>query len=163
MDRKLTDPNNYIPNGWYKLPSGKLARKSDGGQENPMVTNYKGLLNKSKTQFKDIKIRQSKPEPLEKDYKIGSIKRYFIQKSNDRNSPVYEVDRRESAKYSRSTRYTLAVIDWVISGGNSIKINSDITKTLTPEQMNQLSIANVSNIMPNLKLYLPNLLQYYKR
>ena len=44
-----------------------------------------------------------------------------------------------------------------------IKINSDITKTLTPEQMNQLSIANVSNIMPNLKLYLPNLLQYYKR
>ena len=76
---------------------------------------------------------------------------------------MYEVDRRESAKYSRSTRYTLAIIDWVISGGNSIKINSDITKTLTPEQMNQLSIANVSNIMPNLKLYLPNLLQYYKR
>tara|TARA_B100000530_G_C15876343_1_gene455523 strand:- start:319 stop:810 length:492 start_codon:yes stop_codon:yes gene_type:complete len=163
MDRKLTDPNNYIPNGWFKLPNGKLARKSDTNQENPMVTNYKSLLNKSKQEFKDIKIRQSKPELLEKDYKVGSIKRYFIQKSNDKESPIYEVNRRESSKYSRSTRYNLAVIDWVISGGDNYKITDDVTQVLTPEQMNQLSIANVSNIMPNLKLYLPNLLQFYKR
>ena len=163
MARELTDPNNYIPNGWFKLPNGKLAKKSEANQENPMVSKYKSILKKSKQQFKDIKIRQSKPEPLEKDYKIGSIKRYFIQKSNDKNSPIYEVNKRESSKYSRSTRYTLAIIDWVISGGDSVKISDDITQTLTPEQMNQLSISNVSNIMPNLKLYLPNLLQYYKR
>tara|TARA_B000000475_G_C15996247_1_gene447007 strand:+ start:704 stop:1189 length:486 start_codon:yes stop_codon:yes gene_type:complete len=157
----LTDKNNYIPNGWTRLPNGKLV-KGDAS-ENEMVTSYKRILNKSDEQFKSIKIVQHKPELSDKDYKTGVIKRYFIQKSNDRNSPIYEVSRRESSKYTKSTRYNLAIINWVISGGDTYKITDDITQPLTPKDQNALSIASVSDVIPNLNMYLPNLLQYYKK
>ena len=41
----LTDKNNYIPNGWTRLPNGKLV-KGDAS-EDKMVTSYKKILNKS--------------------------------------------------------------------------------------------------------------------
>ena len=156
----LTDKNNYIPNGWTRLPNGKLV-KGDAS-ENEMVTSYKRILNKSDEQFKSIKIVQHKPELTDKDYKTGVIKRYFIQKSNDRNSPIYEVSRRESSKYSRDNRYNLVVMDWVIAGGDTYKITGDISKTITPKEQNSLSISDAQKVIPNINLYLPNLLQYYK-
>ena len=67
----LTDKNNYIPNGWTRLPNGKLV-KGDAS-EDKMVTSYKRILNKSDEQFKSIKIVQHKPELTDKDYKIGDV------------------------------------------------------------------------------------------
>ena len=72
------------------------------------------MLKNEASQFSDITIRQSKPELTETDYKKGVIKRYFIQKLNDKDSPIYEISRRESSKYSRDNRYNLVVMDWVI-------------------------------------------------
>jgi len=156
----LTDKNNYVRSGYIRLPNGKQIL--DSAKENPMATRYKSLLKNEASQFSDITIRQSKPELTETDYKKGVIKRYFIQKANDKDSPIYEISRRESSKYSRDNRYNLVVMDWVIAGGDTYKITGDISKTITPKEQNSLSISDAQKVIPNINLYLPNLLQYYK-
>ena len=41
------------------------------------------------------------PNPTDSDYKKGYITRFFIQKSNDKTSSVYEVSSQNFRKYSK--------------------------------------------------------------
>ena len=166
MSRKPTDPRNYIPKGYHKMPNGKLMLDSEHQGKLPgtdkLKTQYDSLLNKAQLYIDGSKIEQYAPKLSAKDYQLGVIKRYFIQKANDKNSPIFEIGKRTAPKYRENPLYNLAEIDWVISGEETEKTIGEVKQTISPEQMNKLSIQSASKVIPNLFLYLPNLLQYFK-
>ena len=89
MTRKPTDPRNYIPKGYHKMPNGGLMRDGDHKGElpgtNKLKNQYNSLLNKAQLYIDGSKIEQYAPKISAKDYQLGVIKRYFIQKANNKN------------------------------------------------------------------------------
>ena len=54
------------------------------------INRYKQIAkNQSRVRYN---IETHIPTPSNKDYVRGYIKRYFVQKVNDKGSPIYEVD-----------------------------------------------------------------------
>jgi len=101
------------------------------------------------------------PTPSEKDYERGYINRCFIQKTNDKSSVIYEVNPSRLNYYTNKSTFVGVVLKWRISG----KIKKDDLTNInekTVKESNRISIQLVSNKIPNLKLYLPNLQQFYK-
>jgi hypothetical protein len=92
------------------------------------------------------------PRPNEKDYKRGYITRYFVQKSNDSNSYIYEVSKESYKNYLTNAFLLKVSLDWRIVGDDT-----DIKKS------NSESIRLASKTMNKLQLYLPNLLQFKKQ
>ena len=125
-----------------------------------MIDRYKQL---TKSPLKDEVIKAHIPSPNENDYTRGFILRCFIQKTNDKGSPIYEVSPNSISKYKINPLYTVAELKWRISGPKTTQYNSigDILDKSVSES-NRIAIKLVSHLIPNLKLYLPNLLQFYK-
>ena len=92
------------------------------------------------------------PRPSVMDYDVSYISRHFIRKVNDNNSVIYEVDFRELYLQMQNPFYTYATIIWKISKAPIEQI----------EQMNRRSILEGETKINNLRLYLPNLSQFYK-
>jgi hypothetical protein len=91
------------------------------------------------------------PSPTQFDYKRGFIERYFVQKINDTDSFIYEVD---STMYQTSLTtpfYKSVKLKWKISG--------DADKA---RESNKVSVRLVSSYMKSLILYLPNYLQFHQ-
>lgn len=109
-------------------------------------------INNNLSQFDIPRLQTFIPEITDMDYSVGSIKRFFIQKSNDENSAIFEVNREMYAYYMESPFYIHTVITWRISGTQDEIWNS-----------NQNSIKYASANMKNLKLYLANPLQFSKQ
>jgi hypothetical protein len=122
----------------YYLPPQSLVR-------------YK-LVAKLGQQFNPKKIAAHIPTPQDVDYQRGYIVRYFIQKANDKDSKIFEVDEYGFAKFTNSPFYTAVQIDWRLIGSTD-----DI------RQSNMKSINFVRKEMPALKMYLVNYLQFSKK
>lgn len=104
------------------------------------------------------------PKPNDNDYKRGYITRYFVQASNDVTSPIYEVSSQKYVSYTRSSNFRGVIIRWRISGPlEPIYTDSGTTNDKGVRQSNAVAISLNYDKMPNLKLYLPNLLQFYKK
>jgi hypothetical protein len=103
------------------------------------------------------------PTPNNKDYKRGYITRFFIQKSNDKKSPIHEVSSQNFRKYSTSKLYRGVNLKWRIKGPLKMMFNENSTiSDIGVSESNKKAIDLVSNSMPDLKLYLVHLLQFYK-
>ena len=92
------------------------------------------------------------PNPKDIDYQRGYIRRYFIQKANDINSPIYEISTSDINSYKNTFYYVTVSLDWRLVG--------------TPDEVkksNSESIRIASQTIPKIQLYLPNLLQFYKK
>ena len=97
------------------------------------------------------KINTYIPVIEEYDYKRGYISRYFVQKSNDTNSTVYEIDSKTFSNLSSNSFYITITLNWRITG--------------TQEQIKESNFKSVkiaSQKMKAIITYLPNLLQFYK-
>jgi hypothetical protein len=104
------------------------------------------------------------PRPSDKDYNRGFIKRYFIQKTNDKGSPIYEIDSITKSYYNNKVQFITTELKWRISGPT--EQTYDNTGTVIDKavsESNRIAIKLVAHEIPNLKLYLPNLLQFYKK
>ena len=124
------------------------------------VDRYRNIANINNSDFSEPKISSYIPTPTEEDYKTGYIRRYFVRKLNDSSAPIYEVSSKEFNRVLSKPNYTGVSIKWRIKGPiNSEHKNSIIDKGV--KESNRLSIQSVSNEI-NLKLYLPNLLQFHK-
>jgi len=113
------------------------------------------------SKFKDVRIpvvRSSVPLISESDYKVGFIKRYFAQKSNDDSSPIIEISKQTFSSLNLSPHYRTTSIRWKISG----PINT-IGNTVGIRESNTLSIKNGCKVLPSLKMYLLNPLQFSKQ
>jgi hypothetical protein len=93
------------------------------------------------------------PKPDASDYERGYLTRFFIQRVNDRNGVVYEVNSKNFTKYSINTFYLAVALNWKIIGSdeNEVKLT------------NSKSVRYASKNLPAVSLYLPNLLQFYKK
>ena len=111
---------------------------------------YNGLNKQSQ-----LYISSETTTPTEEDYGNGSFTRYFAQKANEKDSPVFEVFVDD---YTSSTLYEYVSLTWYISGdrnevyrANSLevfraqKILPNINKILTPFQYYRFS-ENLSNL-----------------
>lgn len=104
------------------------------------------------------------PEPNLSDYSRGYITRYFVQKTNDKGAEIYEVNYAEYSRLLSNNLFTQVSVKWRITG--PIEPNYDSKGNVTDKgvkESNRLAIFLVADKIPNLKLFLPNLLQFYKK
>ena len=99
-----------------------------------------------------------KPFPKTKDYSLGYINRYFVQKIND--LIITEVNKNKYNEIS-STVYNKLSIRWIISGPkNNVYKNKILDRIGVTEQ--NVKILNVSeNKMMGIKNYLNNPLEFW--
>lgn len=109
-------------------------------------------INKDKLSNFDIRIYTDVPTPSKDDYTRGYIVRYFVQKANDTESYVYEVSYESFKEYLNNPLLSTAKLDWRLTGEDGQIKNS-----------NRESIRISSKSIPNLYLYLPNLLQFKQK
>ena len=103
------------------------------------------------------------PAPSDRDYTRGFINRYFVQKLNDKASPIYEVDGKSKNYYKSKPQYSAVGLKWRITGPKTPQYDSKgIVIDKSVSESNRIAIKLHANEIPNLKLYLPNLLQFYK-
>ena len=110
------------------------------------------------------KINTHIPKPTDSNYRAGAIKRRFAQKTNDKGAPIYEVNGVSYRQLRTRPEYITVVLNWRISGPLSTQYDDKggvVDKAVSDS--NRISIKLVSDKIPNLKLYLPNLLQFYKK
>lgn len=108
-------------------------------------------VNSNISLFNLPKIKTHIPNPTNDTYKIGYIMRYFIQKANDENSNIYEIDKSSFINFVENPFYISVQLNWRIKG-----TAEEVAKS------NKKSINLSYERMPALKLYLPNLLQFHK-
>lgn len=116
------------------------------------VGRYNRIKRKTDGLLKIPTVMVSVPNPSDSDYNRGYLVRYFAQKANDPNSVIYEISSKEYSKLKVSDLYVFAVLDWRLTGEVE-----DVKKS------NSASTRIASETIPNISLYLPNLLQFYKK
>jgi hypothetical protein len=94
-------------------------------------------------------IRTYVPYPTASDYRRGYLVRYFIQRINDENTIIYEINENDYSKFLLDVFYNAVNIDWRLTG------SSDNIKS-----SNEKSVMLGSKKIKNLKFYLPNYLQF---
>ena len=104
------------------------------------------------------------PNPTERDYKIGYIERYFVRKSNEPEGHIFEVDSNVYKEYIVNPFWTGSSMRWRIAGPLEPIFNSKgEMEDKGVSNSNSANIVIVSRILKNIKLYLPNLLQFYRK
>ena len=116
------------------------------------ISRYKQIKKKEGNLIKIPKVTAFIPNPIEKDYFKGYIVRYFVQKANDINSVIYEVSKSNYTQITSSPIYVNVKLDWRLTG-DPIEI----------KKSNTSSVRIASETIPKISLYLPNLLQFYKK
>jgi len=103
------------------------------------------------------------PSPTSSDYELGFIMRYFVRRANDLNGFIYEIDESIFESYKDKPFWLMAKLKWRITGPLDIvyKSNGDIDDRGVVNS-NKTSIMYTSKVLPNISLYLPNILQFYK-
>jgi hypothetical protein len=103
------------------------------------------------------------PTPTEDDYAIGFINRYFVQKVNDENAHIFEIDEKEYDAYVDNLHWKTAQLKWRITGPkNTIyNLNGGIDDKGVIDA-NKSAISRTSQKLKNIGLYLPNVLQFHK-
>jgi hypothetical protein len=96
------------------------------------------------------------PNPNEEDYVDGFIIRYFVQKVNELNGPVYEVSSDTFISLKRNPFWRTAIVDWKIAGSSMTQKN-DINLI---RKYNRDSILKAKSSIPNISAYLVDLLQF---
>ena len=114
------------------------------------IYDYK-RLNQNNDFFIESDFNTYVPTPTEKNYIVGYIMRYFIQKVNDENGYIFEINNTSFIDFVENPYYTAVQLTWRIKGTANEVMNS-----------NKKSINISYERMPSLKLYLPNLLQFHK-
>ena len=102
--------------------------------------------------FREKRISPYIPVPTELDYERGYIVRYFIQKANDTQSRITEVDYIGYKKFVGDAFYTTVSLDWKVKG--------------TDEEIKECNFKSIKtgiDKMPLLSSYLPNLIQFKKK
>jgi len=122
---------------------------------------YKELTSNFRLDIKRVP-KSHIPVPNERDYKRGYIVRYFVQKTNDKFSPIFEVNSIEHSRLRRSDIFTTTSLRWRISGPpNTIYNLHDELKDMGVNKSNEISIQIASDNLTKLNLYLPNKLQFH--
>jgi hypothetical protein len=103
------------------------------------------------------------PNPSDSDYSDGFIDRYFIQKANDKTSPVFEVGNDVYNNLLSNSFWSKVKLKWRIKGQLEPVFNDKgilIDPGVRNSNLNEITKNQKS--IPPLKTYLINPLQFYK-
>jgi len=103
------------------------------------------------------------PIPNSQDYENGFIRRYFIRQSNDINGHIFEISNDLYSNYLQNPFWIVEQVKWRITGTieTTYKDNGEINDVgVKSSNTAALNIASIK--LKNIKLYFPNLLQFYK-
>lgn len=126
-----------------------------------ILESYKKLTRKSSVPTETISTHI--PNPSEKDYGRGYIARYFAQNVSDINSPIFEINENTFTRIQSNPLYTSVSIKWRLTGPKETQYREDgQVLDMNVSESNRRAILLHYAKIPNLKLYLPNLLQFYK-
>ena len=126
-----------------------------------IVDDYKKLVKG----FRDAaSLNEFFPSPSDEDYRKGFINRFFAQRANDKNSPVFEIDTKTFTRISQQPDYTTVVIRWRISGSLEKQFDNDNNIIdFGVKESNKRALKLNFNVMPGLKYRIVNYLQFYKK
>lgn len=121
-------------------------------------------LTRNKSNDLNISVTAHIPKPTDVDYAKGYVTRYFTQKTNDLNSPIFEVSQQEFSRLRSSIVYVTTSLRWRLTGPKetTYDTNGKITDRGVMES-NRISIQLASIVIKNLNLYLPNLFQFRRK
>lgn len=103
------------------------------------------------------------PNPSEQDYIDKKINRYFIQKSNDKKSPVFEISEDLFNELNQNPYWTKVQLEWKIQGELEPVFNEKGKLIdMGVKNFNLNEISKFQKAIPTLKSYLINSLQFYK-
>jgi hypothetical protein len=127
-----------------------------------ILDSYNKLIN-SNSVLPNDKVDTYVPTPTPTDYSRGYITRYFIQKVNDKQSPIFEINSKTYSRFVTNPLFVVCSIKWRLTGPKETKYreNGDLLD-LSVSDSNRRSIKSVYEFIPLLNSYLPNLLQFYK-
>jgi hypothetical protein len=126
-----------------------------------IVDDYKKLVKG----FRDTaSLNEFFPSPSDENYRKGYITRFFAQRANDKNSPVFEIDTKTFTRISQQPDYTTVVIRWRISGSLEKEFDNDNNIIdFGVRESNKRALKLNFNVMPALKYRIVNYLQFYKK
>lgn len=124
-----------------------------------MYSNLKNSGSFASTQIPDTHL----PNPSDSDYSDGVITRYFIQKANDKISPVFEIDESNYSNLKSNPFWSTVELQWRIRGELEPVFNEKGT-LIDPgvRNFNLNQIAKFQKTIPPLRSYLINPTQFYK-
>lgn len=104
------------------------------------------------------------PKPKQADYDRGYITRHFTQRVNDKHAPIFEVSAAELSRMNQSVMFKTVSLRWRITGPLD-RVYDDDGKVIDKgvRESNKISTELKTDKIPNLKLYLPNTIQFYKK
>lgn len=103
------------------------------------------------------------PNPSEQDYADGKINRYFIQKVNDKRSPVFEISEDLFNQLESNPYWSKVQINWRIRGVLEPVFNEKGLLTDPGVRNSNLNeITKYQKAIPPLRSYLINPTQFYK-
>ena len=103
------------------------------------------------------------PTPISQDYQIGFIRRYFIRHTNDVDGHIFEISEDTYLQYLENPFWKVQQIKWRIAGPieTTYKDSGEIDDMgVKNSNTSALNIASMN--LKNIKLYLPNILQFHK-
>ena len=118
---------------------------------NNIFTYSKLALDSNLARVSAPKILAYIPNVTEDDYLNGYIERYFVQKVNDINAPIEEINANDVSEITASRYYTVTSVTWRLIGSPQEIMDS-----------NSQSVREGTKTIPNLSYYLSNLLQFAK-
>jgi hypothetical protein len=123
---------------------------------------YTDLIN-NKTYHSLTNPKTIVPTPTEFDYQKGFINRYFCQIANDKSGFVFEIAKSIFDELNKNPYWKVAIMRWRITGPIEpvYNQNGDLID-MGVKQSNKNSIAITADVLKNVGLYLPNILQFYK-
>ena len=126
-----------------------------------ILDSYNKLMSKNVVPYTSIHTHI--PTPTDSDYKRGYIARYFTQIANDTNSIIYEINSTTFSRLQSNPMYVVVSLKWRITGPKETTYREDgQLLDISVSESNRRAILLHYDKIPNLKLYLPNLLQFYK-
>jgi hypothetical protein len=102
------------------------------------------------------------PSPTQENYNKGWISRYFIQRRDTKDSPIIEVSEEGYSKVSLNVYFIGVRINWRISGELEDKYTESGATVPSVITSNQTAINAASQTMPDIRMYLVNLKQFWK-
>jgi hypothetical protein len=103
------------------------------------------------------------PVPTASDYELGFIRRYFAQIANNPNGHIYEIDNEVYSELEHSPFWKVVDMKWRIRGPlDTIYDSEGSISDMSVSSSNNASIGIAGTKLNNIRLYLPNLLQFYK-
>lgn len=126
-----------------------------------IIEDYKNLnkgFNKTET------ITAFTPKPNDKDYDRGYINRFFVQKTNDKNAPIFEISPKTYLKLSQKPEFNIVNIRWRIKGPlETIYTNEGEIIDFGVRESNRKVILLQKEKLPGLIYRLTNYLQFYRQ